>query len=100
MDLMATELRWEYSGSLVNTTVRSGVHRILLLELYPVHMALQQLSNSVLALKSDNIALVSILTVCYSRNKLINLLVKLCVNVLMDHNIVLRVEYIAGILLV
>ena len=74
---------------------------IVLLELYPVYVALQlwkkQLSNSVLALKTDNIALVSILTDFYSRNKLINSLVKLCVNVLMDHNIVLRVEHIAGI---
>ena len=49
---------------------------IVLLELYPVYVALQlwkkQLSNSVLALKTDNIALVSILTDFYSRNKLIN----------------------------
>ena len=27
-DLMATELRWEYSGSLDNGTVRGGHHRI------------------------------------------------------------------------
>ena len=73
---------------------------ITLLELYPVYVALQlwssEISNNTILVRTDNSALVDILTNFYSRNHLINKLVKKCVFTLMSCNTVLRVTHIPG----
>lgn len=73
---------------------------IALLELFPIYVALrtwgEQYKDCAIQVNSDNSAVVSMLSVFYSKDRQINTLLKECAFLVMAHNIVLQPVHIAG----
>ena len=73
---------------------------IALLELMPIYIAVKlwgdKISDTVLSIQTDNQALVAMINTFFSKEKMINTLLKDLALFCMTHNIVLRVRHIAG----
>ena len=74
---------------------------ISLLELYPIFVALHlwkaKLENKIILVRTDNEALVAVLTNLYSRHSRINKLLKIIALLTMSNNTLLRLEHIRGV---
>ena len=75
---------------------------IALLELIPIYIALHlwidKISDTVLSIQTDNEALVTMVNTFFSKEKLINALLKDLALLCMNNNVVLRTRHIAGCL--